>query len=132
MRRYFVHTPSVDALIHRLSNECEERAVKYAITGEAAAQAYAPYLSSVSQVRCRILAGSAAEETIGALDARAVNEGWNLGLIESKSPGDFAFRERSDDAWLASPAQTYLDLLQGDGRAKEMAEHLRRERLNFS
>jgi len=41
------------------------------------------------------------------------------------------FRERISDAWLASPVQVYLDLLRGEGRAKEMAEHLRKERLGL-
>jgi hypothetical protein len=131
LRRYFVPIGGVDALIRRLSAECERRRVEYAITGETAAQTYAPYLSSLSQVRCRMLAGRDAEDALGALDARAVNEGANLGIIESKFPGDFIFRERINDIWFASPLQAYLDLLQGDGRAREMAEHLRRERLDF-
>jgi hypothetical protein len=32
---------------------------------------------------------------------------------------------------LANPIIVYLDLLQSDGRAKEMAEHLRGERIHF-
>ena len=46
-------------------------------------------------------------------------------------PGDLLFRERVGGVWLASPIQVYLDLLRGEGRAKEMAEHLRRERIGF-
>jgi hypothetical protein len=33
--------------------------------------------------------------------------------------------------WLASPIQIYLDLLRGEGRSKEMAEHFREERIGF-
>jgi hypothetical protein len=54
-----------------------------------------------------------------------------LGIIEAKSQGDFLFRERERNVWLASPILAYLDLLQSDGRAKEMAEHLRLERIKF-
>jgi hypothetical protein len=32
---------------------------------------------------------------------------------------------------LASPIQVYLDLLRGEGRAKEMADHLRQEQIGF-
>jgi hypothetical protein len=62
--------------------------------------------------------------------ARAVREGWHLGVIESESVGEFAFLQRINDAWFADPLQTYLDLLQGGGRSKEMAEHLRTEPLS--
>ncbi len=131
LRRYFVALHSGQALIRRLAAACEDAGALYAITGEAAAQTYAPFLSSVSQVRCRMLAGAPAETAIATLDARMVNEGWNLGVLESTSPGDFNLRQELDGVWLASPLQTYLDLLQGEGRAREMAEHLRRERLDY-
>ncbi|MEX3960053.1 hypothetical protein [Trinickia sp. EG282A] len=41
------------------------------------------------------------------------------------------FRQQDDGVWLASPVQVYLDLLRAEGRAKEMAEHLRKERIGF-
>ncbi len=72
-----------------------------------------------------------ADAAIGELGARAVNEGANLTVIEAKSPGELLFRERIGDVWLASPIQVYLDLLGGEGRAKEMAEHLRKDRIGF-
>ena len=60
-----------------------------------------------------------------------VNEGANLAIIEAKSPGELLFRERGAGLWLASPIQIYLDLLCGEGRSKEMAEHFRKERIGF-
>jgi hypothetical protein len=65
------------------------------------------------------------------MGARVVNEGANFAVIEVKSSGDLLFRERVGNAWLASPIHVYLDLLKGEGRAKEMAEHLRKERIRF-
>jgi hypothetical protein len=110
----------------------EQHQAAYAITHEAAAQRYAPFLSSVSQVRCRLmLPGRLAEDALGALNARGVTEGANLAVIEVKSSGELLFREKVDGAWLASPVQVYLDLVRGEGRAKEMAEHLRQERIRF-
>ena len=72
-----------------------------------------------------------ADASIGDLDARVVNEGANLAVIEAKSPGELLFREKVDGLWLASPIQIYLDLLRGEGRSKEMAEHFRKERIGF-
>jgi hypothetical protein len=127
-RHYFISAQGND-LIHRLATTCDDHMAMYAVTGEAAAQAYAPYLTSVSQVLCRMLAGASTIGTLEDLQARAVNEGWNLAVIESPSPGDFTQIETKDGVRLANPLQVYLDLQQGSGRAKELAEHLRRERL---
>jgi hypothetical protein len=115
----------------RLSQVLEAHDVPYAISHEAAAQHYAPFLSNVSQVRVRVLIDANADAAIGDLGARVVNEGANLGVIEAKSSGELLFRERVDDRWLASPIQIYLDLLRGEGRSKEMAEHFRKERIGF-
>jgi hypothetical protein len=131
LRRYFVPAMKPEGLMERLGQVCEARSVEYAFSFEAAAQRYAPFLSAFSQVRCRLLAGSGADAAIAELGARVVSEGANLAVIEAKSAGDLLFRERVGGVWLASPIQVYLDLLRGEGRAKEMAEHLRRERIGF-
>lgn len=131
LHRYFVPSIKADSLMERLGQVFEAHDVEYAVSFDAAAQRYAPFLSSISQVRSRLLAGSAADAAIAELGARVVSEGANLAIIEAKSSGDLLFRERVGGVWLASPIQVYLDLLRGEGRAKEMAEHLRRERIGF-
>jgi hypothetical protein len=75
--------------------------------------------------------GKAADEIIARLDARVVSEGANLDIIETKSRGEFLFKELKGSLWLASPVQVYLDLLRGDGRSRDMAEHLRKEVLGI-
>ncbi len=52
-------------------------------------------------------------------------------VIEAKPPGDMLFRQRVGGIWLSSPIQVYLDLLRSEGRAKELAEHLRKEKIGF-
>lgn len=131
LRRFYVSAVRSDALVDRIAQAFDERGVHYAITDEAAAQRYAPFLSTVSQVRCRLVPGLAADEALGAIGARAVNEGANFTIIDTKSSSELLFREKVGVSWLASPVQVYLDLLQGEGRAKDMAEHLRRERIGF-
>ena len=86
---------------------------------------------ALCQVRCRLLAGPAAERVLGALDARVVDQGANLAVIEVRSSGELLFRELVNGTWLASPVQVYLDLMRGEGRSREMATHLRHERLGF-
>lgn len=131
LRRYYVPGTKADTLAARIGQVFDAHDVEYAISHEAAAQHYAPFLSNVSQVRVRVLIGATADAAIGDLGARVVNEGANLAIIEAKSPGELLFRERVGGLWLASPIQIYLDLLRGDGRSKEMAEHFRRERIGF-
>ena len=131
MRRFFVPSTGVEGLVDKFAEVCAASQAEYAITHEAAGQRYAPFLSSISQVRCRLLEGPAADWVLGALDARSVNQGANLAVIEVKSPGELLFREFVKGIWLASAVQVYLDLMRSEGRAREMAEHLRRERVGF-
>lgn len=153
LRRYYVPGVKVDTLTAQIGQVFDAHNVQYAMSHEAAAQCYTRFLSSISQVRVRMLVGQNADTALGDLDARVVNEGANLTIIEAKSPGDLLFRERLDGVWLASPAQIspdngrlirmptalwvassiqiYLDLLRGEGRSKEMAEHFRKERIGF-
>ena len=129
--RYYVPGLKSDALLQRLGQLFDVHQVTYTLSFEAAAQCYAPFLSSISQVHARLLPGASTGAALAELDARAVTEGANLVVIEAKSAGELLFREKFGDVWLASPVQVYLDLLRSGGRAKEMAEHLRRERIGF-
>jgi hypothetical protein len=131
LHRYYVPATKPDALPMRVAEALEGRSVEYAISHEAAAQRLTPFLSSVAQVRLRLLPDQAAEAALVDLGARSVTEGANLAIIESKSAGELLFRERQEGLWLASPIQIYLDLVRGEGRSKEMAEHFRKERIGF-
>lgn len=131
VRKYFVSPAGMDPPVNRLANACKEQNILYALTREAAAQAYAPFLSSVSRFACRMPPTEAAQAVLSSLEARIVSEGANLSIIETTSNGEYLFREELNGVWLASPVQVYLDLLQGSGRSQEMALHLRRERLGY-
>ncbi len=131
MRRYFVPSVRAEGLAEKFAEACAASKAEYAITHEAAGQRYAPFLSTVSQVRCRLLGGPAADGALGALDARSADRGANLAVIETGSPGELLFREFVSGVWLASAVQVYLDLMRSEGRAREMAGHLRRERIGF-
>ncbi len=131
VHRYYVPATKADQLPECIGQVFATHQVSYAISHEAAAQRYAPFLSSISQVRCRILVGLAADAAMKELGARVVNEGANLEITEANSLGELLFSEQVGDIWLASPIHVYLDLLRGEGRAKEMAEYLRKERIGF-
>jgi hypothetical protein len=67
----------------------------------------------------------------GELNAREVEEGSNWALIESRSMRDFLFEQEIRGLRVESPILAYLDLLGGEGRSKELAEHLRIERIGY-
>lgn len=129
--QYYVPVMKAENLLGQICKAFAARNVEYAISSDTAAQQYAPYLSSISQVHCRALPNHAVEEALGDLGARSVNEGANIVITEAKSLGDFLFREKIGDIWLDSPIRTYVDLQRREGRAKELAEHLRKERIGF-
>jgi hypothetical protein len=131
LRRFFVPSLRGDALADRIAQVLAFQGAEYALTHEIAAQRYAPFLSSVSQVRCRLIPGGAADQALAILGARSVTEGANFSIIDAKSPGELLFRQKLGEARLASPVQVYLDLLRGEGRSKDMAAHLRREKIGF-
>ena len=131
LRRYYVPVMTTEHLLERIGQVFAAQQIEYAISHEAAAQRYAPFLSNICQIRCRLLTSSATYVALGELGARIVNEGANLVLLEANTPGELLFRAQVGGVWLASPIQIYLDLLRGEGRTKEMAEHLRKERIGY-
>lgn len=128
-RRFFVPMADAEKIVRNLAQCSRDTGGLYAITGEAAGQVYTPYLSHVSQVRCRLKADPKGQSLLEGMNARPVSEGWNLSVLETRDPSDFSDVERRAGVIYASPLQTYLDLQHGSGRAKDLAEHLRREKL---
>jgi hypothetical protein len=114
-----------------INDVCKRLSTAYVITHEWAAQLYSPFLSSISQVKCRIFPNAPLSLIASELNAREVEEGSNWGLIESESMRDMLFEEEIPGLRVESPILAYLDLLGREGRSKEMAEHLRRERIGF-
>ncbi|MDJ1638618.1 hypothetical protein G6L29_29740 [Agrobacterium rhizogenes] len=128
LRSYYMRMANIDEAIHEIDRICDETGVRYEISGLMAGQIHAPHLSKISQIHCRIDHGG--ESLLRKLGAKAVKEGWNLGVIDSNPRHDFLFRQRVGHVWVTDPLQTYLDLLQlGSGRSKELAEHLRLTKL---
>lgn len=132
VRDYYVPVLGEPALALELHRAFETRGADYALTGESAAQRYAPFLSNVSRIQCLVAPrDDGVEAALGELGARGVDEGANLSVVRAPFPGALASREQIDGVWLASPVVVYLDLVRAGGRGGEMARHLRRERLGY-
>lgn len=99
----------------------------WAVTGAAAANLYAPLLTSVDSVEIIVLPGYAA--TLAAhLDLKPASKGSNVTIVERRG-ASLQFREFQSmyPAYFASLYVQYLDLLDGRGRNKELAIHLREQ-----
>ncbi|WP_432680309.1 type IV toxin-antitoxin system AbiEi family antitoxin [Nioella aestuarii] len=128
--RYYVPRKKPEELSLELVHAASEENAEIELTGQFAAQAYAPFLSSVSEVSARIPDKRAAERVLNQLGARKVSEGANLFLLPCEKSGYPTRLENEVNGLpLASALQVYLDLLKEHGRSKEMADHLRSQEL---
>jgi len=129
--RYFVPSASgLDAVLARVTPAFRSRVI-YAVTHQAAAQIYAPFLTDVQTVRLRAYADSALATALVEIRAESEKEGANLAIIEQADALDVNTAETRNGIHLASPVQVYIDLQTGEGRSKEVAEHLRKEVIGF-
>jgi len=133
LRRYFLPGRDDAVLLRDITEAFENAGVEYAFTHEAAGNQYSPFLTHVAQLRVRVRPGPALDKALAALQARQVSEGANLALIDDADGAGLLFHKKPAGTWLASPYQTYIDLLRSanQGRAKELAQHLRRETIRI-
>lgn len=122
----FVRHPRA-LLIDRLADMVRGACIEFpwAFTGAAAANIYAPLLTSVDSAEILVPPGYTA--TLGAaLNMQPAQKGGNVTIIE-RDGTSLQFREfhPAYPAYFASPYIQYLDLLDGRGRNKELARHLR-------
>lgn len=121
----FVENPRL--LIDRLAYLMRESGVDFpwAFTGAAAANIYAPLLTTVD--RAEIIVPPGCANILGtALKMKSASKGGNVTIIE-RVGSSLQFRELRPlyPAYFASPYIQYLDLLDGHGRNRELAAHLR-------
>lgn len=125
--RGYVFVENSRMLIDRIAGLVKEAGVDFpwAFTGAAAANLYAPLLTSVDSAEIIVPPGYA--DILGAaLNMKPAPKGSNVVIVERGGTG-LQFRESHAlyPAYFASPYIQYLDLLDGRGRNKELASHLR-------
>ncbi|HKS14915.1 MAG TPA: type IV toxin-antitoxin system AbiEi family antitoxin [Pseudomonas sp.] len=121
----FVENPA--QLISHLAGQLAEHSVDFpwAFTGAAAANAVAPLLTSTQGAEIIVPAGYM-EVMAKLLNLKPVTKGGNVTLME-RQEASLLFRHQptGQSGYIASPYILYLDLLNGRGRNKELAEHIR-------
>jgi len=106
----------------------EEGAIRVAFTGFSAAVRYAP---AVRYRRAMVYVGSDAAAFVQRLGIKQVPSGANLTLIEPYDVGVFYGAKILDGIPIASPVQTYLDLMSQKARGEEAAAAILEEVLKL-
>jgi len=119
------------ALIEDVSGVLADADVAYAVTGAAAADLLAPFLSAVPVLSLWVGARHQLGEVAGLLDAEPVQRGANLVLRQARDDSPLAFKEQHGGVWLANRFRVYVDLRSDPQRGAEQADHLRREAIGF-
>lgn len=119
---WFVDQPQL--LLSRLTCEIDKVGVSFpwAFTGTAAANIYAPLLTSTDTTDILVPPGCGKDLAV-ALRLKPAGTGANVTLIERKRTS-LQFRDPHPDyplSYFASPFILYLDLLDGRGRNRELA-----------
>ena len=127
--QYYVPRKKPEEMACQIRQEASDANLDLEFTGQFAAQSYAPFLSSVSDLTVRVRGQQDREWLLSILGARKVSEGANLVVIDAGSKRRKRKRNEMDERMLATPLQVYLDLLEDHGRSKDMAEHLRSQKL---
>ncbi len=114
-------------LLTSISSEIEDSHLNFpwAFTGTSAANIYAPLLTGTDNVEIVVPPGftMCLAQT---LKLKPAEKGSNVSIIEREG-ASLLFRDRGAEfpTYFASPLIMYLDLLNGRGRNKELAAHLR-------
>jgi hypothetical protein len=105
--------------------------IAHEVTGVAAASLTVPVLTSVAVTEVRVAAAGAVAEILTALDARQVEQGANLVLVQGDDDTELRFRHQVADTWVAAVTRVYLDALRDPRRGREQAVEFRRAVLGF-
>jgi hypothetical protein len=117
----FYSLKSVTDIENTLAAYCNNRKIKYALTGFSGAARITP---AVRYKKAMVYAADIAEEAFSELTLKAVKSGGNLLLFTPYDDGVFYGSSRFNGIQVTSEIQLYLDLQKFRGRGEEAAEVL--------
>lgn len=118
-------------LIARLGKNLENAGISYALTGAAAANLLAPFVTAVPVAEVWVGAKTGPEELHDGAGTERVTDGQNVVFLQARDDTPLAFREKADSVWSANRFRVYADLRRDPRRGREQAEHLRHEVIGF-
>jgi hypothetical protein len=123
--RWYQWSSSTEEMLHRIAQQVGAR-TGVVLTGAAAANQLSPWLTGVDRVDL-IVPPEAGEDIARELELKAAEQGSNISLLERSGASTLfdAPAQAEQSLKRASPFILYLDLLDGRGRNKELAQQLR-------
>lgn len=123
---YAISATTYEEGIRKLANALKGCGVRFALTGWTGAYLRAPYATATTYMA---YVAKAPADLKGVFP---VERQGNVMLYIPQDEGVFQFTTDSECGDIVSDAQLYLDLSRMPGRAKEQADALRKERLDFT
>ncbi|MGU7773762.1 type IV toxin-antitoxin system AbiEi family antitoxin [Burkholderia sp. MR1-5-21] len=124
--RWYVFSENPKLLLLHLTAKIEKAGIPFpwAFTGTAAANVYAPLLTNVDTAEIIVPPGQASQ-LADLIKLKPAEQGANVTIVE-RDGASLLFRDVHPDypSYFASPFILYLDLLDGRGRNKELAQHV--------
>lgn len=123
---YAISAAAYEEGIEKLTDALKKRGIPFALTGWTGAYLRTPYATATTYM-------AYIAEVPGDLKGMfPVEKQGNVALYIPQDEGVFQFTTNSDYGAIVSDAQLYLDLSRMPGRAKEQADALRKDRLDFT
>jgi hypothetical protein len=114
-------------LIEKLARGFERARLDHALTGAAAANIIAPFVTAVPVVELWVSAFAAARDLHKDIGSEPVKDGANIILLQQNDDTPLAFREYLNGIWISNRFRIYVDLLRDPRRGRDQAQHLRGE-----
>lgn len=118
-------------LIEMLTSGLEQAQEDHALTGAAAANLIAPFVTAVPVVELWVSALAAPADVHTVVGSEPVTEGANFLMLQQKNDAPLAFREELNGISIANRFRIYVDLLRDPRRGRDQAQHLRREAIGI-
>ncbi len=113
-------------LIELLAGRLESAGIGYAMTGAAAANLLAPFVTAIPVVDVWVTDLAAPEDLLKATGAESVPNGHNVSFLQVKADTALAFKEKTGGVWIANRIRLYADLRRDPRRGRDQADHFRR------
>ena len=113
-------------LIEKLARGLDRAGLDHALTGAAAANIIAPFVTAIPVSEVWVSALASPLEIHERIGSEPVGDGANIVLLQLSGDAPLAFREFVNGIWMCNRFRIYLDLLRDPRRGREQAQHLRK------
>lgn len=127
----FILAQGARDLTRKVGERLSQAGMSYAMTGACAALLMAPHATGTERCEVWVDATASLHDALAALNARQVEQGANIVLLQAKNRLPVLRTSEIDGIAVADPLRVYADLLQDPQRGEEQAEYLREQVIGF-